>query len=93
MQSTAQSSSNQPNEKEDTWLPEGYVVVIGPDNKKYIMPDFMVPGLDQDYQSKEKKEELRVLTAKGTVCDFFVEHITPLRGIGHTFPDQDRAGF
>jgi hypothetical protein len=50
-----------------TWIPEGYVVFIGPDNEKYIAPEFMLPTLDQDYHSNQKKAQLGALSAPGTV--------------------------
>ena len=33
------------------WIPEGFVLVIGPDKEKYIVPEFLVDSFDQDYYS------------------------------------------
>lgn len=27
------------------WIPEGYVLVTGPDDQTYVMPEFCVPAL------------------------------------------------
>ena len=51
----------------DLWVPEGFVVLIGPNGEKYITPEFMVPALDQDFHSNKKKESLGALGAKGSV--------------------------
>ena len=42
MQPTLSSSIWIPKEGEENWIPDGSVVVIGPDNQKYLMRDFMV---------------------------------------------------
>jgi hypothetical protein len=77
MQSSAKSSSSTSEEKiEDSWIPEGFVLLIGPDNKKYILPDFMEPALDQEYHSEQKKDNLKTWMAKGTVRPRF-RHFVP----------------
>ena len=55
----------------DNWIPEGFVVLIGPDNEKYVVPEFIVDKIDQDYGSQEKKKELKASSAPGTVSFFF----------------------
>ena len=57
----------------DNWIPEGFVVLIGPDNEKYVVPEFMVDKIDQDYRSQEKKKELKASSAPGTVSFFFTD--------------------
>jgi hypothetical protein len=56
-----------PKSTSNSWIPEGYVLITGPDNQDYIAPEFMVPVLDQDFNAKEKKKELKVSGALGTV--------------------------
>ena len=58
-----------------SWIPEGYVLLVGPDDEKYLVPDFMVDSIDQDYHSIVKKKELKAYSAPGTVS-----HILLLRG-------------
>ena len=33
------------------WIPEGFVLLIGPDEEKYIVLEFLVDSFDQDYYS------------------------------------------
>ena len=54
-------------QSDDSWIPDGFILVVGPDGKKYIVPEFMVTALDQDYHSDKKKEELKSFSAAGTV--------------------------
>jgi hypothetical protein len=54
-----------------SWIPEGYILMTGPDNEQYIAPEFMVPVLEQDYNAKDKKKELRASGALGTVSHVF----------------------
>lgn len=54
-----------PKKTYDSWLPEGFVFVTGPDNEIYIVPEFMVPALDQNYNAKQKKLEIRASSAPG----------------------------
>jgi hypothetical protein len=58
-------------ESDDTWIPEGYVVLRGPNGEKYIAPEFMLPALDQEFHSNERKSSLSALNAKGTVSSIF----------------------
>jgi hypothetical protein len=51
------SSSNIFVPKKDStanWIPEGFVLLIGPDEEKYIVPEFLVDSIDQDYYSYKK---------------------------------------
>jgi len=59
------SSSNLPIKNQ--WIPEGYLLVNGPDNEKFIVPEFLLPLLEQDYQSEELLERYSVTSAPGTV--------------------------
>jgi len=51
----------------NAWSPEGYVVVRGPSNQNYVVPEFMVPALHQTYDGDQIKNDLNVLTASGSV--------------------------
>jgi hypothetical protein len=42
--------------RENGWIPEGFVLLVGPNNENYILPEFMVPALDQDFHSNKKKK-------------------------------------
>jgi len=56
-----------PKKNYNSWLPEGFVFVTGPDEEVYIVLEFMVPELDQNYNAKQKKLELRASSAAGSV--------------------------
>jgi len=56
---------------DDTWIPEGFVRVIGPNNEKYIMPEFMIPAIDQVYLADLKREKLNANNAQGIVSLLF----------------------
>ena len=58
-----------PKDKDYTWIPEGFVLVTGPDNEMYIVPDFMVPSLNQDYRSEKKKKRF-----KSNMCSWIGKH-------------------
>jgi hypothetical protein len=69
----ASSSLNNPSSSDsnaDPWIPEGYVCVVGPDEKEYLLPEFMLPALQQDCEANKKKADLNVSRASGTVSDF-----------------------
>jgi hypothetical protein len=51
----------------DTWIPEGYVLVVGPNEIKYIVPEFILPALDQDFHAGVRKEKIGAFRAPGTV--------------------------
>ena len=36
-------------DKPHDWIPEGYVIVFDPDNREYIIPEFMVLAIHQVY--------------------------------------------
>jgi len=56
----------------DSWIPEGFVVVVGPDNEQYIVPEYAVPELEKEYESKKMKKILGAFQAKGTVSIFCI---------------------
>ena len=62
-----------PDSKSDnSWVLEGYVVAIGPNNKTYIVPEYCLLDLDQIMVSNKKKEELGVTNAQGTVSFYSI---------------------
>jgi hypothetical protein len=61
------ASSQTFDKSSDTWIPEGFLEVIGPDEKKYIVPEFMVPALDQAILANQKKVEKKAFEARGAV--------------------------
>ena len=67
IQSTVVGSSNF---TDKTWIPKGFVSLTGPDNKQYLVPDFMVPSLQQHILSKVKKNKLGAYNSLGMVSDF-----------------------
>ena len=59
-------SSNVSNNIENDWIPDGFILVKAPDNEKYLVPEFMVQALEQEYYSNKKKE-LNAFKLSGTV--------------------------
>ena len=70
MQSISKTSSHIEINQND-WIPEGFIKIIGPRNEEYIVPEFMVNQLDQDYHTNTRKVELGVSMAPGVVSLFF----------------------
>ena len=70
MQSTSKTSSHIVINQGD-WIPDGFVTIIGPNNEKYIVPEFMINKLNQDYHTKMRKVKLGVSMAPGVVSLFF----------------------
>jgi hypothetical protein len=50
-----------------TWIPDDFVILVGPENEEYLVPEFMLPKLYLDYHSKEMKRDFGSWGAKGTV--------------------------
>lgn len=55
---------------EDTWVPEGYVVIIGPNKQRYVVPEFCAPTLQQQIDVEEKKKDKEVHKAAGAVSQY-----------------------
>ena len=53
-------------------IPDGFTVGISPDGKQYLVPQYMVPALDQAFASYRSKEDLGVVNAPGGVSDPFI---------------------
>jgi len=69
MQSTSKTSSHIAINQDD-WIPDGFIAIIGPNNEKYIVPEFMFKQLDQDYHTKTRNDELGTFMAPGVVSLF-----------------------
>ena len=52
-----------------SWIPEGYVVVRGPDGQRYVVPEFCVSALHQILDGLGEKKKLEVDKFAGTVSD------------------------
>ena len=50
-------------------IPDGFTTRIGPDGQHYLVPQYMVPALDQAFVSYQKKAELRVENQPAGVSD------------------------
>ena len=48
-------------------IPEGYVLVSGPDKEDFLVPDFMVPALHQVFDGYRKKKVLDAIKGAGNV--------------------------
>jgi len=51
-------------------IPEGFTTGIGPDGQHYLVPEYMVPALDQAFVSYRKKTELGACNAPAAVSEF-----------------------
>lgn len=51
----------------ESWIPDGFVLVMGPDEKRYILPEFMLPDRDQTFNARKRAQELMASSAAGTV--------------------------
>ncbi|KAF8805952.1 hypothetical protein BYT27DRAFT_7103388 [Phlegmacium glaucopus] len=54
-----------PYTSESLVVPEGYMLVIGNSNQRYIVPDFMIPATHQAFEGYQRKLDLHVSTATG----------------------------
>ena len=77
MQSTSKTSPASPPIaiNQDDWIPEGFIAIIGPNNEKYIVPEFMIPQLEQDFQSTMRKDKLGAFVAPGIVSNVSVNNL------------------
>jgi hypothetical protein len=61
------STSNISDENIDPWIPRGFVLVDGPDNEQYIVPDCMFPAFQQECNAYKKKQDIGANRASGSV--------------------------
>jgi hypothetical protein len=52
---------------DSSWIPEGYMEIIGPNGQKYLVPRFYAPALTTELVGIEKKRNLEIEKAAGTV--------------------------
>ena len=50
-------------------IPDGFTTGIRPDSQHYLVPQYMVPAMDQAFESYQKKAELRVDNQPAEVSD------------------------
>jgi hypothetical protein len=61
------SSKDRQPESYPPWIPDGYVIVMGMDNKQYLVPKFYEQDLQLKLGGGQKKEEMQIEKAAGTV--------------------------
>ena len=83
-------NTNESNKLNNTWLPDGFALVIGPDNKEYIMPELLIPDLVQIYKSEEKKQKYLIPQARGIVSSIFGPLNSRKYQNSSGTPEQDR---
>ena len=49
------------------WIPEGYTVLVGPDDYHYVVPQSFLPSLHHNLDSYEKKKEMEIGKHAGVV--------------------------
>lgn len=54
-----------------TTIPDGFVIGTAPNGQQYLVPQFMVPALDQAFAAYHKKLELGVPNEQGGVSVLF----------------------
>ena len=50
-----------------TKIPDGFTIGTGPDGQQYLVPQFMMPALDQAFAAYQHKMDLDVSKAEGGV--------------------------
>jgi hypothetical protein len=55
---------------DSSWIPEGYVEIIGPNGQHYLVPRFYAPALNNTLVGFEEKKKLEIEKAAGTVSYF-----------------------
>ena len=58
----------EPNAATLTEIPEGFTLRVGPRDKEYLVPQYMIPALDQAFAAYHHKTDLNVLHAEPEVC-------------------------
>ncbi|KAF8802329.1 hypothetical protein BYT27DRAFT_7215423 [Phlegmacium glaucopus] len=72
------------------WIPEGYVLIIGPDDKEYVVPEFMVPALHQMFDGYRKKVDLDVFRGAGSCpSEAWVHYAGTLGTVTPSMPVHD----
>ena len=79
MASTSENNSDEGN----PWVPEGYVVIIGPNDNRYVVPEFCAADFKQKIDEDQKKKEMEVFKAAGSVSPSY-HSLYLIRGISRT---------
>lgn len=56
-------------ENKPSWIPEGYVEIIGPDDRHYVVPQHFASALHQNIDGHQEKGKLGIEKAAGTVSE------------------------
>jgi hypothetical protein len=54
-----------------SWIPEGFSSVMGPENNRYVVPDFFVPALQVSLNGQMKKDKMNIENTDGSVSNNF----------------------
>jgi hypothetical protein len=57
-------------------IPEGYVMVSGPDTDNFLIPEFMVPALHQIFDGYRKKADLDAFKRAGSVSYIIIQELS-----------------
>lgn len=68
------SNSQKQSGADHPWIPEGYVIVAGPDDQSYVVPEFMVPAIHQVNKGHQNKQAVGAFAASGSVSTYFRNH-------------------
>lgn len=60
-------SHNSQHDIEDTYVPDGYVLVLDSEGQRYLVPEFLASDLKQRLLGHTKKTDLRIDEASGNV--------------------------
>jgi hypothetical protein len=60
--------------------PAGYSLLIGPDNRQYLVPTFLVPSTQLAFDAQKARDDLNTDAARGGVCNisYYSQTITNL---------------
>jgi hypothetical protein len=60
-----------------TPVPDGFTTGVGSNNQQYLVPQYMVPALDQAFSAYQSKADLGVLNARPRVSVFTCGAVGP----------------
>ena len=67
MSSQLDATRSQIRAESTSWFPDGFDVVMGPDECQYLVPDFFVPALEHTLGGQKKKEGFNIENENGSV--------------------------
>ena len=74
MTSTTHHHSSSSEEQDCPWILKGFMQIDGPDNRQYIVPEFMFLALEQQCDAYQKKQDLDAYGASGSVSTIHILH-------------------